>query len=168
MQQFIQMATSALGTSEQVARTVTGGLLDVISRNAPAADVSALLGRLPGATELLASFRSAAPAPPPPPDTGLLGSLGNAASAVLGAGSSVLGGGSAMLNTGATGLAGLAGLFGQSGVDVTKVPQLVGMFAQWASQQADPEIVRRVLGNVPGASTILATLGSLGVPGMGR
>lgn len=161
MQQFIQMATAALGTSEQVARTVTGGLLDVITKSAPAADVSALLSRLPGANELLNTFRTTAPAPPPPPppDTGVFGSLTNAASAVLGAGSSVLGAGSTVLGSGATGLSGLATLFNQSGLDVTKVPQLVGMFAQWAGQQAGTDIVANVFSAIPGASTILATLG---------
>lgn len=162
MQQFIQMATAALGTSEQVARTVTGGLLEVITKNAPAAEVSALLGKLPGATDLLNTFRTEAPAPPPPPapDPSLLGSLTEAASAVLSAGSSMLGAGSTALGSGASGLSGLAALFNQSGLDVTKVPQLVAMFAQWASQQAGADTVQRVLGAIPGAGTILATLGA--------
>src|SRR5512134_3428635 len=110
MQQFIEMATSALGTSEQVARTVTGGLLDLVAKNAPQADLSALLNRVPGAADLLNAFRAAPPPPPPPPSPGILGSLSGAAGAVLGAGSSVLGTGSSMLGTGAAGLNNLAAL----------------------------------------------------------
>jgi hypothetical protein len=152
MQQFIQMATSALGTSEQVARTLAGGLLDVVARSAPQADVSALLGRLPGAADLLNAFRTNPPAPPaPPPDPGLLGSLSGAAATVLGAGASVLG-------TGSAGLAALGSLLGQHGVDASKAPQLMAMFAQWASQHAGADLVQRVLGSVPGASTLLAGL----------
>jgi hypothetical protein len=171
MQQFIQMATSALDTSEQVARTVTGSLLDLITRNAPQADVTALFSKLPGAADLLNAFQAAPappPPPPPPPDSSLLGSLTNAASAVLSAGSTVLGTGSSMLNTGASGLSSLAAVFDETGLDVTKIPQLVGMFAQWAAQQAGSDLVHRVLGSIPGVSTTQSTLGSFGVPGMGR
>jgi hypothetical protein len=167
MQQFIQMVTSAFGTSEQVARTVTGGLLDVIAKNAPTAEVGTLLNRLPGAAELLNAFRAAPPPPPAPePDPGIVGTLSGAASAVLGAGSSVLGAGSSVLGSGAAGLSSLATLFSRTGIDVSKVPQLVAMFAQWAAQHAGGDVVQRSLGALPGAATILATLGSLGVPGM--
>jgi hypothetical protein len=161
MQQFINMATSALGTSEQVARSVTGGLLDLIAKNAPQADVSALLQHLPGASDLINAFRAAPPPPPPPPppDPGLLGSLTNAAA---------LGTGSAMLGTGAAGLNNLASVLRGNGLDVSRAPQLIAMFAQFASQQAGPELVQRVLGAIPGMSPLLGTLGSLGVPGMPR
>jgi hypothetical protein len=160
MQQFIQMATSALGTSEQAARALTGGLLDIIATHAPQADVAALLNRLPGASELLGAFRAAPP--PPPPDPGLLGSLSNAASAVLGAGSSMLGTGSNVLGAGAASLGGLAALLDQQGLDLTRAPQLVALFAQWAGQQAGPDLVQRVLGAVPGVSALVGTLGTLG------
>jgi hypothetical protein len=170
MQQFIQMATTMLGTSEQVTRTVTGSLLDIIAKNAKPADASALFDRLPGANELLNRFRAAPPAPPTPPaaDPGILGSLSNAASSVLGAGATVLGGGSNVMSGGAAGLSALATLFTEKGLDVTKVPQLVSTFAQWAAPQAGAEVVNRALGSIPGVSTILGTLGALGVPGMPR
>jgi Protein of unknown function VcgC/VcgE (DUF2780) len=153
MQQFIQMATSALGTSEQTARTLTGALLDVIAKAAPRTDVSALLDRLSGASDLLTAFRAAPPRAPlaPATDSGLLGSLSNAASEVLGTGATALG-------AGATGLAELAALFGQSGLEATRVPQLVTMFAQWATQQAGADLVRRTLGAVPGVTTILPSI----------
>ncbi len=164
MQQFIQMATSVLGTSEQIARTVTGGLLDLIATSAPEADVSTLLSHLPGANELLATFRSSAPTPapappPPPPEPTLLGSLTSAASAMLTAGSIVLGAGSALLGGGAANLNNLAALLNQQGLDVTKAPQLVSMFAQWSAQQVGSEVVNRTLGAVPGVSLLLGTLG---------
>jgi hypothetical protein len=166
MQQFIQMATLALGTSEQIARTVTGGLLDLIANNAPAADVSALFSHLPGANDLLATFRSSSspPAqppvpPPPPPEPTLLGSLTAAASSMLTAGSIVLGAGSSLLGGGAANLNSLAALLNQQGLDVTKAPQLVAMFAQWLAQQVGSEIVGRTLGAVPGVSLLLGTLG---------
>lgn len=167
MQQFIQMATSALGTSEQIARTVTGGLLDLIAKSAPEADVSALLSHLPGANDLLATFRAGAPAPPapppapppPPPEPTLLGSLTSAASSMLTAGSIVLGAGSSLLGGGAANLNSLAALLNQQGLDVTKAPQLVSMFAQWSAQQVGSEIVGRTLGAVPGVSLLLGTLG---------
>lgn len=166
MQQFIQMATSVLGTSEQIARTVTGGLLDLIATSAPEADVSTLLSHLPGANELLATFRSSAPTPapapappPPPPEPTLLGSLTSAASAMLTAGSIVLGAGSSLLGGGAANLNSLAALLNQQGLDVTKAPQLVSMFAQWSAQQVGSEVVNRTLGAVPGVSLLRGTLG---------
>ena len=169
MQQFIQMATATLGTSEQVARTVTGGLLDLITKSSSQADVSTLLNRLPGASDLLTAFRAS---PPPTPaaaaEPSLLGSLTNAASSVLGGGASMLGAGSSALGTGAAGLGGLAAVFNQNGLDVTKVPQLVALFAQWAGSQAGPDVVQRVLEAIPGVSTILASLGSFNLPGMKR
>jgi hypothetical protein len=165
MQQFIQMATSTLGTTEQAARTITAGLLDMIARNAPQPEASALLGRLPGAKELLDAFRAAPPAPPPPAP-GVLGSLSQAASAALTAGSTTLSAGATVLGTGAAGLSGLATLFTQTGLDIAKVPQLIALFAQWASQQAGRDLVQRSLGSIPGASTVLATLETFGgVPG---
>jgi hypothetical protein len=159
MQQFIQMATSTLGTTEQTARTVTAGLLDMIARNAPPAEAAALIARLPGAKDLLDAFR---PSPAIVPPAEGLGSIVQAGVAALGFGTDAAASAGRVPPTGAAGLSGLAALFTQAGLDIAKVPQLIGLFAQWARQHAGAQAVQRSLGSIPGASTVLDTLEAFG------
>lgn len=163
MQQFIQLVTSTLGTSEQTARSATGGLLNLLKTQGPAGDVTALLSKLPGASDLLSSFQPAAAAPAPPAaGAGALGSLTGAASSLLGMGASVMGAGSKTLGSAGGGLGALTGALGQSGLDISKAPQFVALFGQWASQQAGPDVVQRVLGSVPALGSMLGAMGNQG------
>jgi len=153
MQEFIKLAATILGITEEVARSATSSLLSLIAAAAPAADVQALLSRLPGAGDLLRAFTPQPPAPPPPPPRGstaaVMGAVGelmsNAAVAVQGA----VGTGAAFLN-----------LLGQFGLDPRRATQFVGLFVDFARQQAGAEVVDRVIAAIPGARQILATLGA--------
>ena len=90
MQEFI--TASALGISDTVAQQATSAILDMVSKTASATDMQQLLGKLPGAADLLKAVQ---PAPPPPPAAGVFGALGTMVSSA----SSALGslGGPAML-----------------------------------------------------------------------
>ncbi|MGE3841767.1 MAG: DUF2780 domain-containing protein [Vicinamibacterales bacterium] len=153
MQQFIQLVTTTLGTSEQAARQATGGLLNLLSTQAPKNDMAALLGKLPGAADLLKTFQSA-----PPEPTGL-DALTNAASSLLGGGSSILGAGAKALGASAGSFTTLTSALSQAGMDMAKVPQFVTLFGQWATQQAGADLVQRVLSSVPGLGSVLESLG---------
>jgi len=153
MQQFIQLVTTTLGTSEQAARLATGSLLNLLNAQAPENDMAALLGKLPGAADLLKSFASA-PAEP----TGLE-ALTNAASSLLGGSSSVLGAGAKALGASAGSLATLTSALSQTGLDIGKLPQFVALFGQWATQQAGSDLVQRVLSSVPSVGSVLESLG---------
>jgi hypothetical protein len=155
MQEFVRMAAAVLGTTEQAVRGATSGVLDLVARVAPAADVQALLSRLPGAAELLNAVRTPPPPPPPPPGSAaaVMGAVsdivGNAATAVQGA----LGTGVAVL-----------GLLGQFGLDPGKAVEFLRLFVGFARQQAGPEVVDRAIAAVPGLTTLIATIAG-GRPG---
>ena len=133
------MAASVLGTTEEVARAATAGLLQLFARVAPAADVQELVSKLPGASDFLGALKS----PPPPPQPGssaaVMASIGeivsNAAIALQGA----VGAGSAML-----------GLLGQFGLSPQKATEFIRLFVDFARQQAGQEVVDRVLSYIPG------------------
>jgi hypothetical protein len=153
MQDFVKMAAAILGTTEEVARAATSSVLDVIARAAPAADVQALFARLPGAADLLRAVTPTPPAPPPPPPrgstAGVIGAVGdlmtNAATTLQGA----IGTGAAFLH-----------LLGQFGLDPRRATQFVGLFVDFARQQAGTELVDRIIATIPGARQVLAMLGS--------
>jgi hypothetical protein len=156
MQEFIKMAASVLGTTEQVVRGATSGVLDLVSRVAPAADVQALLSKLPGATELLNAVRT--PPPPPPPPAG-------SAAAVLGAVSDIVSNAAAAVQGAlGTGVA-VLGLLAQFGLEPSKGVEFLRLFVNFARQQAGPELVDRVVGAVPGLTTFLNTV--VGPPSTG-
>jgi hypothetical protein len=130
MQDFIQQAMRALGTSEDTTKTATGSLLSFVAQNAPQADVNALMGAMPGARELMA-----APTPAGGGGGGMLGSLAGAASAL-----GMPGGGSA----------GLVGALLQSGLSAGQAPQLISLFAGFAKTKVGPELFARIAAAVPG------------------
>jgi hypothetical protein len=140
MQEFIRMAASALGTTEEIARGATASLLELFTRVAPAADVQELFAKLPGASDFLGAVKAAPPAPEPGSSAAIMGSLGeivsNAAIALQGA----VGTGTALL-----------GLLGQFGLSPQKATEFVRLFVGFARQQAGPEVVDRVLSYIPGA-----------------
>jgi hypothetical protein len=140
MQEFIRMAASVLGTTEEAARGATSTLLELVAKVAPAADVQELLSRLPGAAEFMKSFS----APPPPPAPGsaaaVMGSVGEIMSNVAAVIQGTVGAGAAFL-----------GLLGQFGLDPTRAAEFVRLFVDFARQQAGSELVDRVLSYIPGA-----------------
>lgn len=150
MQDFIKLATTALGTTEETTRKATAGLLELMSKVAPAADFQALVSRLPGAGDLLkAFFPEQAPPPPPPappPST--------AAAMLDGLGDFVTNAATAVQGTVGAGLA-LGGLLAQVGFDPHKARQFVVMFVDFARATAGRDTVDRVIDAVPGLRQLL-------------
>lgn len=139
LRDFIGLASITLGATEQTVRRATAAVLDLAAQVAPAADVQQLLSRIPGAADLLASFR---PAPPPP--AGVAGALGdlvtNAATAIQG----TIGSGAALLR-----------LLVEVGFDPQKASQFATMFVDFARSYADSDLVNRVIDAIPGARQLL-------------
>ena len=144
MQEFIRLAVASLGATEQTVRKATAGMLDLVARVAPAADVQQLLSSLPGATELLNAFRPAPPPAPPPPVNGVASALAdlvtNAATAIQG----TVGSGVALVR-----------LFTELGLDPQKAGQFARLFVDFARAQAGPELVDRIIDAIPGARSLV-------------
>lgn len=140
MQEFITRAASALGVSDTVAQQATSALLDMVSKTASATDMQQLLGKLPGAADLLKAVQ---PAPPPPPAAGVFGALGTMVSSA----SSALGslGGPAMLLE----FVSKSGLSPQQGGTFAK------MFLDFAGQHAGDDVVEQIIKTIPGAKAFL-------------
>ena len=143
MHEFISLAVKTLGATEQTVRSATAGLLDLLTRVAPAADVQQLLSRLPGAADLINSFRPAPP-PPSPPPSGVAAALGdlvaNAATAIQG----TVGSGIAIVR-----------LLTELGLDPQKAGQFARLFVDFARTQAGPELVDRIVDAIPGVRSLL-------------
>lgn len=142
MHEFITLATTALGITEDAARKAAAGVLDVFSKVAPAAEFQQLLNLVPGAADLLESFQPAPPpAPPASPLAEGLGSLvSNATMAVQGA----VGAGLAVLN-----------LASQVGFSPEKARQFIVLFVDFARVTAGADLVDRIVDAVPGFRTLV-------------
>jgi hypothetical protein len=152
VEQFVDMVTSTLGTSQDAARTITGALLNMMADAARPGDVAALFDRLPGATALLDAFRESPPPLPPMSDASLLGSLTNAASTVLNTASTTMGAGTGTVHTAPIGIASLAAVCNDTGIDPSRLPELLALFTAWAGERAGSAVVHRVLDAIPGVA----------------
>ena len=132
MDEFLQMATSKLGMSTDGAKSATGGLLGLIKDNGDSSDVSELFSKLPGAESLLGEA--------PKSDGGGGGLLGSIASAVGGK---------------AGGALGAMEMFSKSGLSADKAGSFVDMFKDFAMKQAGEALVKKLLGKIPGLSSLL-------------
>ncbi len=134
MQEFIQLAVSKLGISQETAQSATGSVLNLLKQKAGDEATSGLLSKLPGAEALLnASSSSSGGAG----SGGLLGGLG-----------SVLGG---KLGGAAGALTALQG----SGLDSSQIGPFVTMLVDFVKQKAGAEAVDGVLEKVPDLKSML-------------
>lgn len=138
MQEFVKLASAALGATEYTVRKATAAVLDAMSTAAPAADVQQLFSRLPGASDLLNAFRP--PVAQASPQSGVAAALGDLVSNATTAIQGTIGSGAALLR-----------LFAEVGFDPQKAAQFASLFVNFARAQAGPELVDRVLGAIPGA-----------------
>ncbi len=138
MQDFIQDVASKLGVGKDTAEAATSNLLGLIREHGNSADVSQMLGKLPGASALLET--SAAKAAPEGPG-GLLGGIGETLGSALG---------------GAAGpaLSGIEALTG-SGLSTEKLGSLVEMFKDFALPKLGPDLLKRLLSKIPGIGALL-------------
>ncbi len=134
------MATKTLGLSEDAARSATAGILDFVGKNAGRADFQELVGKVPGAAELMQQG-AAATSGGSDGGGGLLGGLAGMASSALGG------------NLGAG--AGLLGMLQNSGLDAGKAASFVPLLAGFLREKAGADLVNRVLGSVPALKQFL-------------
>lgn len=124
MQEFIQSAVSQLGISEDQAKSATGGLLNFVKDQSDGNAVQELIAKLPGAEGLMASSDS-------------------------GGGGGMLGGLAAGLGGKLGGAGGVLAVLQGSGLDAGKISPFVTMLVNYAKQKAGPELVEKVIAQVP-------------------
>lgn len=135
IQEFIQMATQNLGTSESTTQSATGTILNLIQQNAAGGDFQQLLGGLTGAEGLMSAASAATGGADAGGSGGLLGGL-------LGKISSLFGGQ-------AGGALGLLTQLQQSGLSADQVGPLASMFVGFAKEKVGGDVVDNLLGKVP-------------------
>jgi hypothetical protein len=127
MQDFIKMVVDNLGTDEKTARSATGGLLGLIQKHADKSDADELMGKLPGAADLLKEAAGGG--------GGLLGGIASQLGSAIGGSA-----GSALS---------VAGVLKGSGLDSGMIGQFVTLFFNFAKQKAGQELIGRLLSKIP-------------------
>ena len=130
MQDFIRDAASKLGIGEDQAASATGGLLDIVKQYADPGDMSAMLDKVPGASDLLEKAAGGG-------GGGLLGALGDA-----------LGGdaGKAL---------GAVDILQKTGLDADKLGSLADLFKQYVEPLLGSDLLKSILAKVPALSDLL-------------
>ena len=131
MQDFIQDVAGKLGVGTDAVSSAPGGLLGLIQDNADKGDVSAMPGKLPGAADLLKAGSGG----------GLLGGLGGAIGGALGGGA-----GQAL---------GAVEALTKGGLSTDQLGSLLGMLKQYVQPLLGGDLVKRLLGSVPGLDSLL-------------
>lgn len=160
MQDFINMAASQLGISNQQSSAATAGILGVLQQKMGGGDFNSLLGNLPGAGDILKQATGGAMGSG---GGGSSGGLGGMLGGILGGGSSssssnplggimqaaggLLGGNKGGGGGDVLGL--LGGVLGNSGIGLDKLGPFVGLFMQYVQGQAGQGGLNSILGALP-------------------
>ena len=143
---FISEAAGRFGIDPSTARALTGGVLKLIKKEAPAEDFEAVADQVPGTEAVVAESDQ-----PAADEGGLLGGLGGGLGGgfggVLGAAASALGGGD---------VASLMSLFGESGLGADQAGQFVQMLVGFLKDKVGPELVQKIVAQVPALSSLLS------------
>lgn len=139
---FISEAAGRFGIDPSTARALTGGVLKLIKKEAPAEDFEAVAEQVPGTEAVVAESDQ-----PAADEGGLLGGLGGGFGGVLGAAASALGGGD---------VASLMSLFGESGLGADQAGQFVQMLVGFLKDKVGPELVQKIVAQVPALSSLLS------------
>ncbi len=131
MQEFIQLAVSQLGISENSAKTATGGVLEMVKDQVSDEDFGKLAGAVPGLSDMLG------------------GGGGGGLGGLMGAASGMLGG-----KAGAA--AGLLGMAKSSGLSMDQLGSFVPMLFGFLKGKAGDGVVTSILGQVPELKKFLA------------
>lgn len=143
MMEFVQQAAKQLGIDESASRALTGGLLGMIQQGVGAGDFAQLMAKLPGAQALVGQGLPAAQAAPAAAGPGGL------AGALMGKVGGALGGqaGSAV---------GLLGMFKDAGLGGDQGKQFLALFVGFVKSKAGPDLIGRLLGQVPALAHLAA------------
>lgn len=133
---FISQATSKLGVSKDAASAATGGLGALIQKQVGAADFGKLASALPGLGDLVGKAGGGGGGL-----GGMLGGLAGKAGGLLGGG-----GGAA---------AGALAAVTASGITPDKAGGFLSMFVDFAKKNVSADVLKGVLGKVPGLSNLL-------------
>ncbi len=133
MNEFIQLATSKLGTHEDIARSATGSLLGFIQGQLGKNDFSQLIEKLPGASDLLEQSSAKARAA-----SGLGGMLGDLAGQVASAVGSDLGAAT-----------GLVAQLEESGLELDQAGSFVTLFIDFVRGKLGSGFVDGILQELP-------------------
>ena len=128
MEDLVRLASAKLGVGEDTVRSALGVILNLIKQHAEGSDAEALLAKLPGAEALLGSGGGGG---------GLLGGLGAAIGGGLGD------------------ALGAAGALNESGLESGQMGDLVGLFSDYAKEQAGDDLAQRVMGSLPGLDGLM-------------
>lgn len=131
MQEFIQSAVSQLGITEDQAKSATGGLLNFVKEQADGNAAQELIAKLPGAEGLMATSSSSGES-----GGGMLGGLAAGLGSKLG------------------GVGGAMAALKASGLDAGKISPFVTMLVNYAKQKAGPELVEKVLSQLPALKSL--------------
>ena len=134
IQDFIGMASSQLGIGEKTAESATGGLLNALKSTTDGGDFKELLGKIPGAADLVGKK-------PEGGGGGLMGGLAGMAGGLLGG------------DTG--GAMGLVSTLTESGLDMSKAGSFVGLFVDFAKKQAGDGLVGKLLSAAPDVAQLV-------------
>ena len=129
MQDFLTQAAAQLGIGTDEAASATGGILDLIKEHADSADVSEMLSKLPGASDLMGTSTGGG--------GGLLGALGG------------------MLGGDAGQALGAADLLAKSGLSLDKLGGLLDLLKQYVQPLLGDDLVKRLLSQIPGIGDLL-------------
>jgi hypothetical protein len=141
IQDFITSAAAKLGIGQAAAGSATGGLASLIQKGAGAADFGKLAAAVPGLSDLAAKG-GAAEGPGAGGMGGMLGGLAKQAGGLLGGAGGGAGGALAAV-TGA-------------GVAPDKAAGFLSMFVGFLKSKVPPDVLKSVLGKVPGLSALVA------------
>jgi uncharacterized protein (DUF2267 family) len=127
VQDFIESVSTELGMSQQTARTVIGGSLQILEREIDAGDFERLLRVLPHSRKLMRTAPEFA-------SGGLRGFIGKAGTAV---------GGDAGLKLQAL------SLLSKTGLSLGQAKAFFGMFVDYLRRHADDDLINRIASQLP-------------------
>ena len=139
MEDFIRQAAEKLNVSEDSTRSATGSLLDIIKDNSESKDFQELLGKVPGASNLVGQPAEQAAAGSS--GGGLFGSISKAAGSLLGGKA-----GSAM---------DVITSLSNSGLNGEKGTGFITQFVGYLKEKAGGDLLNRVLGKIPQLKSLL-------------
>lgn len=140
---FIQQVVEKLEIDEAQAAKATGGILNIIKKNAKDGDFQTLLSQLSGAEPLMVQAEAAVKSGGG--SGGLGGMIGGALGSALGGGGGMLGNAAAMMS-----------LLSATEMNPGQLKALAKMFLKYVKQHAGEELVDAMLAEMPEVRSFIA------------
>lgn len=140
MQDFLKQAAAQFGISEKQAGNATGGILNVLKSHTGGSKFDDLIGKLPGAQDLMKQVGGGAGGKSEGGLGGMLGSVGN------------------LLGGKAGGALSLAGILDGTGLKLDDMGSFVGKLVDYMKGKAGSDLVEKLLSKAPELSGLLKVL----------